>query len=277
LSQKADYKNAEQMWKQARQGATELGDMRNVANTSINLATMSLQLGDLSESERNVRQAIAVGQGSGLQRVYASSLSKLGDIQMARADLPGARKSYQDALDLFTKFEDQARIADSRLSLAGIALEEGDTNRAETLVRQAIAAFQSERTPDEEASAHETLARVLMAQGKRDQAMAEINNAQALAAQDNEVRIAVAVTGARLGALKGNAEEARQSLESSLVEARRLKLGSAQLDIRLALAEIELSSDAASARAELASLEQDARNSGYLLIAAKAAGLQRLR
>jgi tetratricopeptide (TPR) repeat protein/tRNA A-37 threonylcarbamoyl transferase component Bud32 len=277
LSQKADYDNAAQMWKQARQGATELGDKRNIANTSINLATLWLQLGDLSESEGNVRQAIAVGQGSGLQRVYASSLSKLGDIQMARADLPGARKSYQDALDLFTKFEDQAGIADSRLSLAGVALEENDTKGAETLVRQALAAFQSEKTPDEETSAHETLARVLMAQGKRDHALAEINKARAIASQDHEVRIAVAVTGARLDALKGNAAEARQSLESSLVEARRLKLTGAQLDIRLALAEIERSSDTASARAQLASLEQDARNSGYLLIAAKAARLQHAR
>ena len=196
---------------------------------------------------------------------------------MARADLPGAKKSYQDALELFTKFEDQAGIADTRLSLAGVALEENDTKRAETLARQAITAFQSEKTPDEEASAHETLARVLMAQGKPDKALAEINDAKALASQDHEVRIAVAVTGARLGALKGNAPEAQQSLGSSLAEARRLKLTGAQLDIRLAQAEIERSSNTASAGTQLASLEKDARNSGYLRIAAKAARLQRLR
>ncbi len=274
LSQKADYDNAAQMWKQARQGAEELGDKRNVANTSINLASLFLQLGDLNESERNVRQAGAVAQGSGLQRVYASSLIRLGDIQIARADLTGARKSYQDGLDLFTKFEDQAGMADSRLSLAGVALEQGDTQQAETLVRQAIAAYKNEKTPDEEASAHETLARVLLAQGKRDQALAEINNAKELASQDPEVRIAVAVTGARLAVLKGNAAEARQSLESSLGEASRLKLTGAQLDVRLALAEIERASHAASARAEIGSIEQDARTRGYLLIAAKAARLQ---
>ncbi len=277
LYQKADYANAVQTWEHARQSAADLGDKVNVSKTSMNLATLLLQLGDLNEAERNVRQAISVAQGSGLQRVYASSLNTLGDVQMARGDLPGARKSYQEALDLFTKFEDQASTAVSRVSLAGTTLEEGDTKGAETLVRQAIAAFQSERTPDEEASAHETLARVLMGQGKRDEALAEINDARALASQDHEVRVAVAVTAARLGALKGNAAEAQQSLESSLVEARRLKLTSAQLDIRLALAEIERSSHAASARAQLGSVEQDARKSGYLLIAAKAARLQRLR
>lgn len=277
LSRKADYDKAAQMWTQARQAATDFGDKRNVANTSINLAILSLQLGDLGESERNLRQAIALGQGSGLQRIYASAMNTLGDVQMARGDLPGARKSYQEALDLFTKFEDQARIAASNLSLAGTTLEEGDPKGAETLARLAITAFKSEKTPDEEASAHETLARILMAQGKRDQALAEISAAKALASEDQAVRIAIAVTGARLGALKGNAAEARQSLESSLVEARRLKLTSAQFDIRLAQAEIERASHAASARAQPEALEQDARKSGYLLIAAKAAKLQRLR
>jgi tetratricopeptide (TPR) repeat protein len=243
----------------------------------MNMATLLLQLGNLAEAEQNVRKAIAVGQSSGLQRVYASSLNTLADIQVARGDLPGARKSYEEALALFTKFEDQASIATSRLSLAAIALEERDTDRAETLVRPALAAFRGEKTPDEEASAHETLARVFMAQGKHEQAVEEINTAKALGSHDNEVRMAVAVTGARLSAWKGNVAEARQSLETSLVEARRLKLASAQLDVRLALAEIELSSDAPSGRAHLQSLEQEARDSGYLLVARKAARLQQLR
>jgi tetratricopeptide (TPR) repeat protein len=275
LYQKADYESALQMWQQAKQSATDVGDKVNIAKASMNVATLLLQLGNLSEAEQNVRQALAVGQASNLQRVYAASLGTLGDIQKARGDLPGARKSYQGALELFTKFEDQASIAISRLSLAAIALEEGDTNGAETLVRPALEAFRSQRTPDVEASAHETLARVLMAQGKHEEAIEEINTAKALASHDNEVRMAVAATGARLGAGKGNVAEARQSLETSLVEARRLKLAGAQLDVRLALAEIELPSDAASARAQLRSIEQDATSSGYLLIAGKAARLER--
>jgi tetratricopeptide (TPR) repeat protein len=277
LYQKADYESALKMWQQAKQSATDLGDQVNVAKTSMNLATLLLQLGNLSEAEQNVRQAIAVGQASNLQGVYASSLGTLGDIQKARGDLPGAGKSYQDALDLFSKFQDQANIASSRLSLATIALEEGDANRAETLVRPALASFRSEKTPDQEAAAHETLARVLMAVGKPEQAFEEINTAKAIGSHDGEVRMAVAVTGARLGAGKGSVAEARQSLETSLVEARRLKLAGAQLDIRLALAEIELSSDAASARAQLRSIEQDAIHSGYLLIAGKAARLEKPR
>ena len=87
----------------------DLGDQVNVAKTSMNLATLLLQLGNLSEAEQSVRQAIAVGQASNLQSVYASSLGTLGDIQKARGDLPGARKSYQDALDLFSKSQDQAK------------------------------------------------------------------------------------------------------------------------------------------------------------------------
>jgi tetratricopeptide (TPR) repeat protein len=272
-----DYDGAQQMWEQARAGAGELGDKVTVASSSLNLATLSLQRGDLDQAEGNVRQAIAVGQGPGLQRKYASSLSTLGDVLLARGDLAGSQKAYEDALGLFTRFNDQANIATSRLSLASVALEQGDAPRAETLVRPALEAFRAEKEPDEQASAHETLARILIAQGKQDQAIDEITAAQALSPQDNAVRVAIAVTAARLNAGKGDSVPARQALEKSLADVRRLKLTGAQLDIRLALAEIELTSDVPSARAQLQSLQKDATKSGYLLVAAKAARLQQSR
>jgi len=274
---KADFEGAQKMWEQARQDAGGSGDKVVVAKSSMNLAALLLQSGDLGKAEDNARQALALGQGPGLPRVYASSMSTLGDVLTARGDLPGARKAYEDALALFTKFNDQDSIASTRLMLANVALELGEPGRAEELVRPAVAVFRSEKTPDDEASAHETLARVLIAQGKNEQAAEEITAARALSFEDKAVRAAVVITGARLSAWKGNLAEARQALDTSLVEVRRLNMTGVQLDIRLAQAEIELKSDAAAARARLQSLEQDAKTSGYLLIAAKAERLLQSR
>ena len=244
----------------------------------MNLATLLLQLGDLSQAEDDVRQASAIAQTSGLQRVYASSLGTLGDVLTARGDLPGARKAYEDALASFTEFNDQSSMASTRLMLATVAIEQGDPASAETLVRPSVAVFRSAKTPDDEASAHETLARVLMAQGRKEQSVEEIAAAKALDPQDRAVRAAVAITGARLSAWRGNLAEARQSLGTGLMEVRKLKMVGVQLEVRLAQGEIEMSSYPASARAQLQSVEQDAMKSGYLLIATKAARLlQQLR
>jgi tetratricopeptide (TPR) repeat protein len=278
LFETANYADAQRIWEQCRQDANALGDKVVVAKSSMNLATLFLQSGDLPKAEDNARQALAVGQGPGLPRVYALSESALGDVLKARGDLAGAQKAYEDALSLFTKFNDEGNIAASRLMLASVALEQGDLARAETLVRPSVGVFRNERDPDDEASAHEALARILMAENKNDEAVEEITAAKALASQDKAVRAEVAITGAKLSARKGNLAEARQSLEASLIEVRRLKMAGVQLEIRLAQGEIELTSDPASARAHLQLVEQDARSSGYLLIATKAAKLlQQLR
>ena len=273
LFEHGDYDGAQQLWTEARQTATDLGDRANVVRTSRNLATLFLQLGELGKAEDNVRQALSVAQSSGLQSQNASASSTLGDILAARGNLPGARKAYEEALAIFTRFNDHGNIASTRLSLATVALEEGDTAGAEGLTRPALEAFRSERSPDDEASAHETLARVLIAENKHVEAAEQIAAARAVSPQDNTVLIAVAITEARLNAWKGSVPQARQSLEAAMVNARRLKLAGPQLDLRLAIAEIDVKSSANSARDEIQSLTEDAKKSGFFLIAAKAARL----
>jgi tetratricopeptide (TPR) repeat protein len=241
----------------------------------MNLATLFLQSGQLDKAEGSVNQSLALGPD--LRQVYASSKNVLGDVLTARDDLGGAQKEYEDALSRFTQMKDQPDIATSRVMLANVALEQGEFARAEELVRPAVEAFRAEKTPDDEASSRETLARILMAQGKNEQAVEEINAAKALPFQDKTIAVRVAITAARLSAWRGNPAEARQSLDKSLAELRRLNLAELQLEVRLAQAEIELRSDAASARVHLQSLEQDARAGGYLLVAAKALRLRQAR
>ena len=273
LFENANYADAQQTWEQCRQQANALGDKVLVAKSSMNLATLLLQSGDLYKAEDNARQALAVGEGPGLPRVFASSKSILGDVLKTRGDLAGAQKAYEEALALFAQFNDEANIASTRLMLANVALEQGDSARAEALVRQAVDVFRKQIDADEEASAHESLARIFMDEHRNDQAMEQIAAAKALVFKDKATHASVAITAARLDALRGNLAEARQSLEASLVEVRRLQMAGVQLDIRLALAEIELKSHPLSAQAQLRSLERDARSSGYLLIADKAARL----
>jgi tetratricopeptide (TPR) repeat protein len=269
---KGDYSGARKMFDQSREAASGLGDKVNVATSESNLAMVCFQLGDLSGAAKNSREAIAVSRDAGLQPLYASSLGTLGDVLVAQADLPGARKAYQEALDLFTMFNDQTNIAEGRLSLAALSLEEGNPSDAETLARQAAAEFQKEKVVDQEAAAREALARALMAQSKLVEAIDQINTARNLMPRDRAIRISVDITAARLRARRGNSTDARQLLSDSFAEAARLKLAGALLEIRLAQAEVE-----ASSKPSLEFIERDAKKDGYLLIAKKANQLGQLR
>jgi hypothetical protein len=196
---------------------------------------------------------------------------------MAKANFPDARKNYESALTLFAEAGDQTNIGAARLSLAKLSLEEGKASDVESLAHQAIQGFQENKLPDSEADARNTLARLLILQGKLAAAQAELTNAARLGVQDRVIRISLAITGARLKARDGRLAEARQDFDALLKESKEKNLVALQLDIRLALAEIDALSEPKRKRASLAELQQDARNSGYLLVATKAERLQASR
>jgi tetratricopeptide (TPR) repeat protein len=231
-------------------------------------------LGDLTLAEKEVRKALGVSQDAHLQSTTASGLNNLGDIEMVKGDFAEARKNYERGLKLFTEAGDQPNIAGTRLSLAKLALEEGKVTDAETLARQAIQEFQAEKLVDNEADARSTLSRCLILQGRPADAQQELESAGRLGVQDRTVRISLAIAAARLKARSGNVKEARQDLDSQLTATKERNLLGLQLEIRLASAEIDVPSHSKSRGEFLAALEHDARNSGYLLVAAKAEHLQ---
>lgn len=101
-----------------------------------------------------------------------------------------------------------------------------------------------------------------------------MESAGKIGVQDCAIKISLAITAARLKARTGKLEDARRDLNSQLTEADERNLVGLQFEIRIALAEIEASSDLISEDPSLAALVGDATNSGYLLIASKAEHLQ---
>ncbi len=272
-----DYFAAKKIYEEVISTAKTIGDQGRMTDAMLNLGALLFQVGELQEAQQNTLEALAIADKAGLQSEKASALNNLGDIQSARGDLPAARKSYGDALQLATRINDQANVAGSHLSLAKLALEEGKGSDSENLARKAIAEFQSQNLSDNEADAHNTLAGALIAENKLSDAAAEIDKAGKLAPQDRVVQSSIQITAARLKARSGKLEEARQDFDSQLLATKEKRLVGLQLEIRLALAEIEVSSGTKpNGVAFLTALENDARDSGYLLIATKAHHLQQL-
>jgi uncharacterized protein HemY len=113
--------------------------------------------------------------------------------------------------------------------------------------------------------------RSLMAQGKLPEAESTMERTMKLRAQDHTVRVSLAITGARLAARTGKISEAMRGLESALKEASRMRLTMCAFEARLAEAEIELQQGKVeSAHAHLRSLEKEAAQDGFGLLARKA-------
>jgi tetratricopeptide (TPR) repeat protein len=266
-----EYDSAREMYESALAIVLDIGDKQQAVEAYQALGLVLFQLGDLTNARKQVDRALTLARETGSDAARAYSLSMLGDILLVQADLPGAHGAYEEALALSTRLDNRQDIAANRLSLANLALEEGGTQAAETLARQAAEEFQREKNVDSEADARDIIARVLMQHGKLTEASAEIEAAMRLSPEERSIRLTLAATAARINALRGQSADARQALLSALAEASRLRLVGCQFEIRLAQAEIEGISNPVSARTLLQALEADAKRAGYLLIAAKAA------
>ena len=263
-----DFGQAEELYRKSLATAREIGDQQGTAMALQNLSLVLLVRGQVAEAQSSIEQAIKIQQEAHLQADRVNSLQSLGDILLLRDELAGAKKNYEEALKLATELHAPGQAAVCSASLANLALQEKRYSDAASLAQKAADEFQIERLVDQEADARNTLARVLLAQGKIPQAQAEIDRALALSPQDRIVRLSVSVTAARLKARSGNQAAAKHDLDTDFAEAAKMGLVGWQFEIRLAREEAENSGKAAGAR--LDALENEARAKGYLLLASQA-------
>jgi class 3 adenylate cyclase/tetratricopeptide (TPR) repeat protein len=265
-----DFKGAEDLYGKSLAIARGIGDQQGTAMALQNLSLVLVQKGDLPSAQAQIEQAIAIQRKAGLKTDLASSLQSLADLQLVRGDLVGARKNYEEYMKLSKELNSPARIASGNLSMAGLAFAEGKPSEAEALANQAADIFQRENLVDDEADARNVLARGLLAEGKISDAQAQINRASTLSPQDRTVRLALAITGARLKARSGNNGDARKDLEACRVDAIKMKLIETVLDVKLAEAEVLAASDPKAALEQLQSVQREANAKGYLIVAAEA-------
>jgi tetratricopeptide (TPR) repeat protein len=204
----------------------------------------------------------------------AEVLVSIGNVREAQGDLAAAAKSYEEALALRKEIGEKGGVADSRLTLASLSIEEGHPADAESPARDAAQEFHREQSAIAEESALAVLARSLLLQGKTYAAAKTIQRAQKLAAKSEEhaARTAIAILAARVDAASGAPAAAEESLNSTLSESVALGDVPTQLEARLALGELEMRTGKLDAgRARLAPLEKEAAAKGFLLISRKAA------
>jgi ATP/maltotriose-dependent transcriptional regulator MalT len=235
---------------------------------------LSRQSGALDVAATTYQQAKATAQELDDKNAIGYVLSGEGDVFTDRGDLAAARKAYEESLALRNQLGEKQFAAETQVALAALSIEEGKAADAESVARTCKNQFHQEQQADDELAASVVLIHALLAQGDYDQAKPESQDSEALAAksQNQLVRLQFALASTEVQVASDHPESARPRLSQILKEARAHGFVGAELETQLVLAQLEKKSGRmAAARAQLTSLQRNARAKGFDLIARKAA------
>jgi eukaryotic-like serine/threonine-protein kinase len=272
LSLQGDFTAARKSFEDSVRTAEEIGDQAGIVEALINLSSVSYLQGDLRSAKEDLEKSIAKARQLQLKSRLAMALAGLGDVLLAEDDLRGAEQSYQQSLAMRGELGEKGGMANSHVSLAVLALENGQAAQAESLARDPAKEFETENDADQRTAAEDVLTQSLIAQGDYDHAAKEIDLARKLGARDLPTTLSLTITRAKLLTKTGKSAEAERDLQQ--VESRAAERGLLGLEwqARLALADAQtVSGNLASARANLQFIKRQATTRGFHLLARKAA------
>jgi serine/threonine protein kinase/tetratricopeptide (TPR) repeat protein len=272
LSLQGDFTAARKSFEESVRTAEEIGDQAGIVEALINLSFVSYLQGDLRNAKEDLDKAIAKARQLQLKSRLAMAVASMGDVLFAEDDLRGAEQSYQQSLTMRGELGEKGGVANSHVSLAIVALENGQLAQAETLARDAAKEFETEKDADQRTAAEDVLAQSLIAQGNYDHAAKEIDLARKLGARDLPTTLSLTITRAKLLAKTAKSAEAVTELQQVESHAGEKGLLGLEWQARLALADAQIASgNLASARANLQLVKRQAAARGFGLLARKAA------
>jgi eukaryotic-like serine/threonine-protein kinase len=272
LSLQGDFTAARKSFEESVRTAEEIGDQAGIVEALINLSSVSYLQGDLRSAKEDLEKSISKARQLQLKSRLAMAVASMGDVLFAEDDLRGAEQSYQQSLTMRGELGEKGGVANSHVSLAIVALENGQLAQAETLARDAAKEFETEKDADQRTAAEDVLAQSLIAQGSYDRAAKEIDLARKLGARDLPTTLSLTITRAKLLTKTGKSAEAERELQQVESHAGTKGLLGLEWQARLALADAQIDSgNLASARADLQLVKRQATGRGFQLLARKAA------
>jgi eukaryotic-like serine/threonine-protein kinase len=270
----ADSAAALKIYEDMLKTAREIGDQKNASFALMGMSLILFERGDLAGARKRNEEAVKITRDAGMKGDYASGLSALGDLDLAQDHLDNAGKSYRESLQLNQQLDDKLGQAVSNAALASLALEQNRPTEAETLASKAADAFHEQKNADLETDALGTLARTLVAESKLPEARKAIERAKGLPAQDESIRLKLAIAEAYLLAREGRSSEASRTATECIQKASERKWKRSEFEALLAKSEIESQTGATpAAKLTAKRLQADANASGFALIARKAGAL----
>ena len=269
-----DMAGAEKFYAEAIEVSRKTDDRFAEATGLTNLAELLRLRGDLAASRKPYAEGRAIAHDLNMPLQESYTLAAMGEMALWQDDLAEARRLHTTALEMRRKANDKITVAQSQVMMANLSLEEGKRADAEGQVREAIAVLAKEGAAEEEASAQEVLARVLLA-GREDATAAQaLVRARELTKNSHTLGLlsAIAASEARLMIAQGELEPATRRASEAVSIAEKSHVLINELDARLVLANAEtLRGHSPEGQAIRNSVAQRARAHGLLRIAKRTA------
>lgn len=243
-------------------------DRIGAAEVLDSLSALDYTQGDLASASRLVGQQLRSARELGVGSLLLQGLRRRADLQRAADDLPGARRSLDEALREASRMGEEPGVVAVRLDLAGMSLAEGHFDEAGRLAREAAAWYGSKRMPGNEGKAWAVAAEAALREGRVDEARGLAVRARGLVGRsdDRELPLLVAPRLARVDEASGDEARAVLDLSRAVEQAGRLGFVAAGLEARFTLGEIR------GERKILEDVRREAESRGFRRVAREAAG-----
>jgi len=271
--QQGNLTEGKKMLEQALAASQQIGDQERASTALYNLGEVLRWQGDLKGARKMYEQAEALSKQLGDQSGVAYALYSLGDVSVAEGNLTAALDSYNQSIALRTQIGEKGNVAETQMGLAQLLFEDGDAIEAESTLRKAREEFRKEGIGDDEILADIALVRILLSEGKLEDAQKESAGVHDLLAksQDFSVRLRAAIAEAQLTAAAGKPADAVRSLQTTVASARKFGYLGYQFEAQLGLGEVWMTSGRSAAGASLLDeVRRQAQQKGFRLIMYKA-------
>jgi eukaryotic-like serine/threonine-protein kinase len=194
----------------ALQSALAAKSINGAALMRNNLAALYFQMGDLAQSEKMFREAIAEFRQVGNEEGMAASLANFGGLRVGEGDLSGAKKLIDESIIEYQAVGDKEGIALSLNNLGDLLRESGKLQTAATTYQQAKATAQEIDDKDAIAYVMQGLGDVAVDRGDLAAARKSYEEALSLRKQTGELQYAAETELAlsRLAIEEGHAADA---------------------------------------------------------------------
>jgi serine/threonine-protein kinase PknK len=132
--QRGDYASALSAYQRGMIVAGALGQASTEAVLRFDLAKLYADLGLFERAELAVARCQLVAEGAGLPLVAAEAEAVRGEVRFASDDLPGARRSFEQARAVFQSHESLRERTEVELQLADVAFAAHDAGTAARLL-----------------------------------------------------------------------------------------------------------------------------------------------
>jgi eukaryotic-like serine/threonine-protein kinase len=230
------------------------------------------RMGELSRASNDCRQALAIFRNFSRKHMLTRTLVDTGNVATLEDRLDDGRAAYSEALNTAKQIGDQGSALSVQLQFATLAQEQNQFAEARQLLTSALDYLHAHDDPAQELSAESRLAILGVKEGNLSDAESAIERGRKRlpAVQWFEERYEFSIADARLQAATGKLSEARRLLDAVIADSGKHDDVHYQLVARLALCEVEAKIDPATARAHAVTLEKQAGEKGFNLIARKA-------